>query len=104
HRTGRDTARMPASWRGGDGLNVSLDDSRGVWHDFAANEGGGVLDLIVRVRSCSRVDALRWVADLVGVPVDDSPLSLQQRQAWAADRRDVPAARLWRRAAVCMLE
>ena len=33
--------RGPAVWRGGDGHNVSMNDTRNVWHDFTANEGGG---------------------------------------------------------------
>ncbi len=108
HRVGRDTWRAPAAWRGGDGLNVSGDDSRGVWHDFATNEGGGVLDLVVQVRGGSRTDALRWCADLVGAPLSDTPLSPEDRERWATERRaverDLPAARYWRRAAVQMSE
>ena len=42
--------RGPAFWRRGDGLNVSLNDSRSCWRDFKASEGGGVLDLVQRVR------------------------------------------------------
>ena len=100
--------RGPAFWRGGDGFNVSLEDPRGVWHDFTTDEGGGVLDLVVQVRGCSRVDALRWLAGPVGVPLDDAPLSAEERERWAAERRalerDLPAARYWRRAAVNMGE
>ena len=29
--------RGPAFWRGGDGFNVSLEDPRGVWHDFTTD-------------------------------------------------------------------
>ena len=107
-RTGKDTCRAPATWRGGDGNNVSLDDSRGVWHDFVTNEGGGVLDLVIRVRGGNRADALRWCADLAGMPMDDTPLSAAERARWARERReierDMPAARYWRRAAVTLGE
>ena len=107
-RTGKDTCRAPATWRGGDGNNVSLDDSRGVWHDFVTNEGGGVLDLVIRVRGGNRADALRWCADLAGMPMDDTPLSAAERARWARERReierDTPAARYWRRAAVTLGE
>lgn len=100
--------RGPAFWRGGDGFNVSLDDGRGVWHDFTTDEGGGVLDLVVRVRGGNRADALRWCADLVGVPMDDTPLSPEERERWARERRelerDLPTARYLRRAAVRMTE
>src|SRR5262249_40922036 len=106
-RTVRDNARMPAIWRGGDRLNVSLDDSRGVWHDFVTDEGGGVLDLVVRVRGGSRADALRWLADMAGIPIHETPLSPRERERAAERRefaRDLPTARFWRRAAVSLTE
>jgi hypothetical protein len=97
-----------AKWRGGDGFNVSLDDARGLWHDFLTGEGGGVLDLVVRVRGGSRQDALRWVADLVGCPLDVHPLPAFERARWAKERRQIelelPKARLWRRAALALGE
>jgi len=100
--------RGPAFWRGGDGFNVSLEDPRGVWHDFTTDEGGGVLDLVVQVRGGNRADALRWLADLAGVRMDDTPLSPGDRERWMAERRalerDLPAARYWRRAAGNMAE
>jgi hypothetical protein len=100
--------RGPAFWRAGDGFNVSLDDGGGLWHDFTTDEGGGVLDLVVQVRGGSRATALRWLADLAGIPLSDEPLSAEDRQRWAAERRalerDLPAARFWRRAAVNMAE
>jgi len=100
--------RGPAFWRDGDGLNVSMDDSRGIWHDFTTGDGGGVLDLVVKVRGGNRADALRWAADLAGVPLDDKPLSAEDCARWAAERRelerDLPMARLWRRAAIDLSE
>ena len=75
--------RGPAVWRGGHGHNVSLNDVRNVWHDFTANEGGGVLDLVVRICGGSRHDALRWLADFAGVPLDSRELSATQRADWA---------------------
>jgi hypothetical protein len=100
--------RGPAFWRGGDGFNVSLDDGRGVWHDFTTDEGGGVLDLVVHVRGGNRADALRWCAGLAGIPLSDEPLSAEDRARWAKERRalerDLPTARCWRRAAVSMAE
>jgi hypothetical protein len=105
-RVGSDAWRGPAVWRGGDGLNVSLNDTRNLWHDFTANEGGGVLDLVVRVRGGSRQDALRWLADFAGVPLDNRPLSPTQRADWARQqrqiKRELPKAQLWQRAAVAL--
>lgn len=100
--------RGPAFWRGGDGWNVALNDAKGTWFDHVANEGGGVLELIARVRGGSRVDALRWLAELAGVPLEDKPLSPAARAEWAWERRelerDLPTARLWRRAAIGLAE
>ena len=100
--------RGPAFWRDGDGLNISLDDSRGVWHEFVTEQGGGVLDLIIQARGGNRADALRWAADLVGIALDDKPLSAADRARWAAEqrelRRELPKARYWRRAAIEMSE
>jgi hypothetical protein len=107
-RTGSETLRAVAVWRDGDGFNVSLDDTRGLWHDFTTGEGGGVLDLVVRVRGGSRQDALRWVADLVGCPLDDRPLSAFDRTRWVKQQRQIerelPKARLWRRSVLALGE
>ena len=48
--TRQDICRAPAIWRGGDGRNVSMEDSRGVSHDLTSDEGGGVLDLVGRIQ------------------------------------------------------
>jgi hypothetical protein len=81
-----------------------MDDARGVWHDFTTGEGGGVLDLIVRIRGGSRQDALRWAADYVGRPLEDRRLSGFERACWARQQRQIeselPNARLWKRAAL----
>ena len=100
--------RGQAFWREGAGYNVSLRDDRNVWHDKRDDIGGGVLDLVVRVRGGNRASALRWCADLVGVPMEDRPLSPADRERWARERRelerDLPAAQLWRRAALALGE
>ena len=62
----------------------------------------------MRVRGGTRAEALRWVADLAGIQLDDKPLSAEARARWAAERReldrDLPDARLWRRAAISLAE
>ena len=97
-RTGRDTWRTAATWRVGDGLSVSGDDSRGVFHDFVTGEGGGILDLIVTVRGGSRQDALRWLAEFTGAPLEDKPLSPEDRTKYVRQRqaieRNLPSAAL----------
>jgi hypothetical protein len=107
-RCGADRYRAVATWHGGDGYSVALDDSCGVWHDKVPDEGGGILGLVVRVRGGTRAEALRWVADLAGIQLDDKPLSAEARARWAAERReldrDLPDARLWHRAAISLAE
>jgi hypothetical protein len=102
-KTGADTYRAPAAWRNGDGLNVALDDSRGVWHDFVTDDGGGVLDLVAQFRGGSRQDALKWLAEFAGMPLSDTPLSPADRARYAEERRqleaDIPDAQLFRRGA-----
>jgi hypothetical protein len=100
--------RVRAVWRDGDGLSVSLDDSRGVWHDFVTGEGGGVLDLVQLIRGGTKHEALRWVADFAGMPLEEKPFSPADRAEWAKKRQDLeqalPDARRWQRAAVNMTE
>jgi hypothetical protein len=63
--------RCQAFWRKGDGPNVSLADDKGAWFDHARGEGGGVLDLVQRIRGCDRKEALQWLADFAGVPLEN---------------------------------
>ena len=41
--------------------SLSVDLTRGVWTDFEAGEGGGLLDLVMRERRCNCASALRWL-------------------------------------------
>jgi hypothetical protein len=79
-----------------------------VWHDFVTNEGGGVLDLVVRIRGGSRQDALKCLAEFAGVQLHDDALSPADRARRAAERRavarDLPQARLFQRGAVRLCE
>ena len=102
--------RSVAFWRrGADGRNVSVVPSRGVWHDFATGQGGGVLDLIQTARGGSRAEALQWLADHLGVDLDGgperSPADRRRLAREAADRRAAEArAANWKRARVASLE
>lgn len=106
--TGACKYRARAVWRDGNGLNVSLDDSRGTWFDFRDGCGGGVLDLVQHVRGGSRQEALRWVADFAGIALSDDTFSPAERAEWAQKRRELekeqPDARYWKRAAINMSE
>jgi len=101
--------RIPAPWRETRDRNVSLNDATGVYCDHAdGDKGGGILDLVSRVRGCSRQDALRFVAGLAGVRLDETPTSVADRRRWARERRemerDLPAAQYWRRTAVLLCD
>lgn len=100
--------RGKATWRNGDGFNVSLDNDRGVWHDFATDDGGGILDLIVQIRGGSRKDALIWASEFSGIPLQAQEFTPEQRAEWVKAKQDLeqdlPDALFWQRAAVNMAE
>lgn len=90
--------RAPAWWRNSQTLNISLSDAKGAWYDFARDEGGGILDLVQHVRGCERREALRWLAGLAGVPLEDRPLTATEKRNYAQAKREAaPLARaaLW---------
>ncbi len=63
--------RTTAFYRGGDNpTSLSIDDSRGVWQDFVAAKGGGVLDLIQEALGCTRREAAEWLASYHGTTLD----------------------------------
>ncbi len=51
----------PGELRFGRNGSLSIDLARGLWRDHEAGNGGGVLDLVCRVRGGSRADAARWL-------------------------------------------
>jgi hypothetical protein len=101
--------RARAFYRDGNNQQaVSLNDEKTCWHDFVTGEGGGVLDLIRRVLGCDRRAALRWLADVNGIPLDDQPATRAERRALAERRereqREMRAAELFRIAAVSLAD
>ena len=54
--------RVPAWWRGGDGLNISVDGEQ--WFDHVANEGGGPLQLAQTV--LGETEGLVWFKERYG--------------------------------------
>ena len=94
--------RIRAWWRQGDGCNVSLDDRKNTWFDHARGQGGGMLDLIGAVRGCSRAEALAWLADYVGQPLQVT--TPETRRQWQCDRDERRAAELWARSAQTLAE
>jgi hypothetical protein len=101
---GKGKYRGQAWWRKGDGWSVSLDDSRGIWHDFRDNVGGGILSLVVHILGGTRQRAFQWLAPLAGVRLDSGPLPRSVDGKWRNMKWDLPTARYWRRTAVVLAE
>ncbi len=79
--------RGKAFWRDGDAYSVSLNQDKNVFFDFVTGTGGGVLMLIETVLGCDRRNALRWLADHLGVSLDDrQPLTREEKRRYAQRR------------------
>jgi len=104
HPAGQDKWRAPAPWRDGENASVAIDDAKGVWFDHVANEGGGIVDLVVRIKGGSPRDAMQWLSEHTGHALTTTPPA--QRAEWHRDQaalnRDLPDATLWRQSAVAM--
>ncbi len=82
-----------------DGANnhaVALSDAKGAWFDHRDGCGGGVLDLVQRVLGYSRADALRWLADLAGMPLADRPMDAADRRRYVRARGEAVEIVAWR--------
>jgi hypothetical protein len=87
--------RARAFWRDGDNRGaISLSDEKACWHDFVTGDGGGVVSLISLVQGCDRGTGLRWLSELVGLPLSDRPFTQAERRAYA--RRCAEAEQLAR--------
>ena len=64
--------RTQATWRGGTGYNVAIDEKKGRWHDFKNGTGGTIIDLCMAIEGLDRAAALHTLADRYGVSLDDS--------------------------------
>jgi hypothetical protein len=91
--------RAVASWRRGQNFSVSLNDEKNCWHDFVTNESGGLLSFVERVRGCNRRDAILWLGEFAGMPLDDRTNA--DKQNWArrmrAARSEAGAMVQWRK-------
>jgi hypothetical protein len=91
--------RGRAFWREGDGYNVAINDKIGAWHDFVTDDKGGKLALIRYVRGGTKSEAVRWLADMRGVTLDNAPLSMADKRRYAQARERAPelarAAEIW---------
>ena len=64
----------------------SFEPDNGTWFCFRCNRGGGVLDLVQAIHNCDRREAIAWVAQFVGVPLDRHTSSRAERRKYAQKR------------------
>lgn len=67
--------RCAATWRGGNGLNVSIDTEKNLWYDFKMNEGGSIIDLCMKIEGLSFYEAIHALGHRYGISPDagDTP-------------------------------
>lgn len=87
--------RGRAFWRNGDGYSISLNRERGAWYDFRDGCGGGILDLVMTARGCTRKEAFLWLETHCGLDVL-RPLTRAERRRYARaeQKADTLARRL----------
>jgi hypothetical protein len=79
--------RGNAFWRGGDGLSVALDLSKGKWYDHRDGRGGGVLALVETALGCDRRTALQWLETNCGID-PFRPLSVDDWRNYWRERKE----------------
>jgi hypothetical protein len=97
--------RSRGFWRNGDGWNISIDQTKNCWYDFAASQGGGILDLIQVSLGCDSARAVEWARDFAGVPRRDLPAGEKRDYARrrAAAEREAEQLVEWRECIAEML-
>jgi hypothetical protein len=93
-----------AFWRNGDGFNVAIDCERGVWHDHAHGEGGGILALVQTALGCDKPGAVAWLEQNGFIAARDPHVRRVAADARRDVARDLPGARLWRSASIDLAE
>ena len=84
--------RGKAFWRDGDGHNIAVNEPKNVFYDHARGVGGGVLDLVETVLGCEPRAALRWLANHLGIRLDDRPLTSAERRKYTQRRAQAQVA------------
>ena len=72
--------RAVATWRGGEGANVSIDEEKGLWLDHVAGDGGSVIDAFMRIEGGTFAEAVRALGERYGVD-PAKPGSIRPRPA-----------------------
>lgn len=74
--------RCAATWRGGDGQNVSIDTEKNAWFDHVEKRGGSVIDLCMEIEGLPFLAAVRTLGDRYNVePFKQSRKSSQQAKS-----------------------
>jgi RecA-family ATPase len=75
--------------RWGNHGSLKVDVEPGVWHDKEADQGGGVLDLIMREQQCDKAGALSWL-EREGLIEAREAANENPRFAWRRDNPPFP--------------
>lgn len=73
--------RTKATWRGGDGYTVSIDQTGRTWYDHKAAVGGSVVDLCMLVENLDKAAALHALADRYGVTLNKTKTAKRRHRA-----------------------
>jgi DNA primase len=76
-RSGK-TFRGPCPLHGGEGPNFSVDPSKGFYKCFVCGEGGTVYTFLMKHLGMTYPDAIRYVAERVGIEVPDERAQVQE--------------------------
>ena len=89
--------RARAFFRDGDNNSaVALSDAKGCWIDYVSGARGGVLSLIQHVLGCDRGSALRWLADLNEIRLDEHPWTEAERREYRRQRAEASELAAWK--------
>jgi hypothetical protein len=78
--------------KGDNKMSFSVDEKKGVWSCFSCGAGGGKIDLVAQLGGMSKSDAMKWIAETVGLPPEGPVLESERRQM-EARRKAVETAR-----------
>lgn len=60
--------------------------AKGIWKDFSSGKGGNMVTFVMEVEHCSYPEAIRYIAKKYNIPIEETELSPEARQA--ADERE----------------
>ncbi len=64
--------------------SLIVSPSKKIWHDFGSGEGGDVFEFVARMENISRFEALKKIAQRLGIEVDSKPRTTESIQAQKA--------------------